>query len=298
MDPVTHALSGMVIQQLGFRRKAAVFVLVLSALLPDIDYISRFWGVAALLQYHRGISHGILALAVVPLIMGFIFRNKGGFFYYYFLSLLGYGSHLLLDLTTQYGVQILSPLDWNRYSLDLTFIVDPYISIGLLAAVILGRMNKRRAAVIAASAVLLIAGYLGGKAYLQERARLFLKAGADANVYRVYPLPSGVLRWWYVTKAGDEISTGIVDLFMEKTFTYQKYRMDWTDPAIIDSKGNKVVRGFLLFAQNPYAEVRRVHGVATVRWKDLSYSFLPGERFTAEVAMDGKGKIVKSGFKF
>ena len=298
MDPLTHALSGIVIQQVGFRRKAALLVLVLSAVAPDIDYIARIWGPDVFLHYHRGITHGFLALAVFPAVMGFIFRNKGGFFYYYFLSFLGYGSHLLLDLTNQYGTQILAPLDWNRYALDLTFIIDPYISLGLLLAVVLGRVNKRRSVVIAASAVLLVACYIGGRAYLQGQARQFLRSRLDANTYRVYPLPNGLLRWWFVVKSGDELSTGVVDLFMGKLFMYEKCRTDGLDSAVIVSKDSRVVRNFLDFAQTPCAEVKKEHGRTIVRWRELSYLFLPGDRFTAEVVMDGNGKILKSGFKF
>jgi inner membrane protein len=298
MDPVTHALSGMLIYRLGFRRKASLLVLLLSSVAPDFDYVTRFWGTDALLQYHRGITHGIIALAVFPLIMGFIFRNKGGFFYYYFLSFLGYGTHLLLDLTNQYGTQILSPLDWNRYAFDLTFIIDPYISLGLLLAVILGAVNKRRSILIAALTILLITGYLGGRSYLQEQARNFLRTKMDANVYRVYPLPNGFLRWWFVTRSGDEISTGTVDLFMRKVFPYEKYRMNGLDPAIIESKGSELIKTFLSFSRNPHAEVAREHGRTVVKWRELSYAFLPGERFTAEVVINDKGKIIKSKFKF
>ena len=298
MDPVTHALSGVLIHRLGFRRKAALLVVLISAVAPDLDYVARFWGADALLQYHRGITHGILALAVFPLLMGIAFRNKGGFFYYYFVSILGYGAHLLLDLTNQYGTQILSPLDWNRYALDLTFIIDPYISLGMLLAVILGMVNKRRAVLISAFSILLIAGYAGGRYYLQGQARNFLKAKMDANTYRVYPLPNGFLRWWFVARSGDELSTGAVDLFMQKVFLYGKYKMDGLDPAVIGSRESRMVKEFLSFSRNPYAAVTREHGKAVVRWSELSYSFLPGERFTAEVVIDDKGKIVRSRFKF
>jgi len=112
MDPLTHALSGAVIHQLGFKRKAALFVLIFSAIAPDLDYITRFWGADIFLRYHRGITHGVLALVLFPAIIAFIFRKKGGFFYYYYsISFIAYGTHLLMDLTNQYGTRILSPLD-------------------------------------------------------------------------------------------------------------------------------------------------------------------------------------------
>ncbi|MDI6889552.1 MAG: metal-dependent hydrolase [Thermodesulfovibrionales bacterium] len=138
MDPITHSLAGVTISNLGFKQKAATWVLLLSSIAPDFDYITRFWGMDMFLRYHRGITHGILALFVIPIIIGLIFGHRKGFFYYYFIAFLGYAAHLFMDLTNQYGTRILSPLDWQQYSLDLTFIIDPYITIGLLLCVILG----------------------------------------------------------------------------------------------------------------------------------------------------------------
>lgn len=298
MDPITHALSGMIIKQTGFKRQAALPVLIISATAPDIDYITRLWGTGVFLEYHRGITHGILALALFPFIMGLVFKNKGGFFYYYALSFLAYGAHILLDFTNQYGTRILSPLDWSRYALDLTFVIDPYISIGMLSAVVFGRINKKRAAVIAAAAIILIAGYINGRAYFHMQAKKFLKTKVDANIYRVCPLPNGIFRWWFVARSGDEISTGQVDLFMDKVFIYGKYRVDELDSAVIDSKKDRTVKSFLSFARAPLPEVKRSPGRTIVQWKDLSYSFMPGDRFTAEVIMDANGKIIKSDFIF
>ncbi|MFO0752870.1 MAG: metal-dependent hydrolase [Thermodesulfovibrionales bacterium] len=297
MDPVTHALSGMVLRQLGFRGKAALFVLVFSAVAPDFDYVTRFWGVDAFLRYHRGITHGIVALAVFSLTMGLLFRRHGGFLSTAFLSFLGYSSHLFLDLTNQYGTRILSPLDWSRYSLDLTFIIDPFIIIVLLLALLLGRAGKRRPALIAAGALLFIALYLGGRYSLQGQARQLLKTKIDAHTYRVYPLPNGFFRWWFVVRSGDEATTGFVDLFLQKVCVYEKYRLQEADSAVIESKKSRVVQHFLDFASTPYAEVRREAGRTVVTWRELSYSFLPGKRFVAEVVMDSKGKILRAAFR-
>jgi inner membrane protein len=298
MDPITHALSGAVIQQLGFKRKAALFVLIFSAIAPDLDYITRFWGTDVFLRYHRGITHGVLALFVFPAIMAFLFRKKGGFFYYYSISFLAYCVHLLMDLTNQYGTRILSPLDWNQYSLDLTFIIDPYITIGLLLAIILGRMNKQRATVIAICTVILFAGYIGGRAYLQKEVKQFLKTKMDANIYKVYPLPNDFLRWWFITRSGNETDTGFVDLFTKRVCTQDKYHMNNNNQAILESRKNRVVQNFLYFARYPYAEVKREHNRTIVTWKELSYSFMAGERFFTKVVMDKNGKVMESYFKF
>jgi inner membrane protein len=298
MDPITHAFSGAVIHQLGFRRKAALFVLIFSAIAPDFDYITYLWGADVFLRYHRGITHGIPALIVFPVIMAFIFRKKGGFFYYYLVSFLGYGSHLFLDLTNQYGTRILSPLDWNQYSLDLTFIIDPYVTVGSLLCIIIGRVNRPRAKLAAICTVILFAGYLGGKAYLQGEAKQFLKTKIDANIYKIYPLPNDFLRWWFITKSGNEINSGFADLFTGRVCVHDRYILNDNDPAIVESKKNRVVQNFLYFARYPYAEVKREHNKTIVTWKELSYSFMAQEKFFAKVVMDKNGKVIESYFKF
>src|SRR4030043_499628 len=205
MDPITHGLAGITIANLGFKRKAAMWVLLLSSIAPDFDYITRFWGADVFLRYHRGITHGILALFVIPVIIGLIFGYRKGFLYYSFIAFLGYAAHLFMDLTNQYGTRILSPLDWQQYSLDLIFYIDPYITIGLLLSVILCKFNNKRITTIALITVVLLIAYTGSRNYLHGKTKEFLRERMDANTYMVCPLPNDFLRWWFIAKSGNEI---------------------------------------------------------------------------------------------
>lgn len=298
MDPITHALAGATIAKLGFKRKAAIWVLLLSSIAPDIDYITRFWGTDIFLRYHRGITHGILALFLFPAIIALIFGLKRGFFYYYFISFLGYGAHLLMDLTNQYGTRILSPLDWEQFSLDLMFIIDPYITTGLFLCVILSRFNKKKAVAISAITIILLIAYVGGRYYLHDRTRDFLKENLEANTYKMCPLPNDFLRWWFIVKSGDEIKVGFADLFTKRVCVQERYVVAEKDPAIERSKETRVVKNFLYFAKYPYAEVKSEKGKTTVIWRELAYSFMAGEHFVAKVVMDKNGKVIESYFKF
>src|SRR4030066_2568327 len=123
--------------------------LILSSTAPDFDYVTRFWGMDIFLRYHRGIPHGILFLFLVPMVIGLIFGPRKGFLYYFFIAFLGYSAHLFMDLNNQYGTRILSPLDWQQYSLDLTFIIDPSITIALLLSLTLCKFNNKRITTIA-----------------------------------------------------------------------------------------------------------------------------------------------------
>ena len=298
MDPITHSLAGLTISHLGFRRKAAIWVLLLSSIAPDFDYITRLWGVDVFLRYHRGITHGILALIVVPVLIGLIFGLRKGFLYYYFIAFLGYSAHLFMDLTNQYGTRILSPLDWQQYSLDLTFIIDPYITIGLLISVILCKYKKEKSVVIALITVLLFTCYITGRYYLHDKTRDFLKEKLEANTYKIYPLPNDFLRWWFITKSGDEVKAGFADLFTQRVYIQETYRISDKDPFIERSKEIKFIKNFLYFAKYPYAEVKSEKGKTTVIWRELSYSFFAGDHFVAKVLFDKEGKVLKSYFTF
>ncbi len=297
MDPVTHALTGAAINQLGFKRKASLAVLLISSLAPDLDYISRFWGADVFLRYHRGITHGIAALFIVPLVIALIFGYKKGFFYYFFISLLGYAAHLLMDLTTQYGTRIMSPLDWEQYSLDLTFIIDPYIIAGLAICLILGWRNRRRAPVIAAAKLVLMVLYFGARHYLHDEAKEFLKTKVDANTYKMCPLPNDFLRWWFVARSGDEYTLGFADLFTRRVCIAERFR-PVHDPFIERSREVRAVRNFLYFARYPFADIRKEGDRTVVIWRELSFSFREGDHFVTKVVFDRDGKILASGFNF
>ncbi len=300
MDPVTHALAGALIPKIGFKRKASLWVSIISSIAPDFDYITRFWGADTFLRYHRGITHGIIALFIFPIITGIILKYnfKKGFLYYSFLSFIAYGLHLFMDLTNQYGVRIFSPLDWNLYSLDITFIIDPYITIGLVMSLTACYFNKKRRITISFLTFILFAFYINGKYYLKNVSEEFLRENMDEYVYRLCPLPNDFFRWWFVSKTGNILKVGFVDLFTKRVYIQDRLRYSETEPEILLSKSTKTVKNFLYFAQFPYSEIKRQGNETTVVWRELSYAFLPGDHFVAKVIYNRNGKVIQSYFKF
>lgn len=298
MDPITHTLAGTTIFNLGFKKRYALWVFLISSIAPDFDYITRFWGIDIFLRYHRGITHGILALFTVPLLIGLIFGYKKRFLYYTFLSFIAYGLHLFLDLTNQYGTRILSPLDWEQYSLDLIFIIDPYITFGFLVSIIICKINKKKAGLIALFTFILLIFYMGGRAYLQAKTKEFVKERVDAHIYKIYPLPNDFLRWWFVTKADNKIDIGFADLFTGRLCIQETYILQENNPYIEKSKDVRVIKNFLYFARFPYAEVKKDEDKIIIIWRELSYSFRAGDHFVAKVLYDKNGNVIKSYFKF
>jgi len=298
MDPVTHGLTGVVLSNLGIQRKHALWVLIISSLAPDFDYITRLWGADVFLRYHRGITHGVLALFAVPLVIGLLFGRRKDFLRYFFLSLLAYGSHLFMDLTNQYGTRILSPFDWDPYALDLVFIIDPYITLGFLASVLLCNVLKKKRGMIAIATILLFIVYIGGRAYLHGKTEEFVREKVEATTYKVYPLPNDFLRWWFVARSKDEIKTGFADLLSQRVCVQDTYPLPFMNPLIKKSEETAVVRNFLSFAKYPYAYVTPEGDKRIVTWKELSYSFRAGDHFVAKIIYDKEGRAEEAYFRF
>lgn len=294
MDPITHALSGMAVAQMGLKRRYAVLIIVLSTLAPDIDYIARFWGIQYLLEYHRGITHSLFAGLVFALMIALIFKNKTGFVYSFGISLLGYCLHIAFDLTNPYGTMVLAPLSFERYALDLTFIIDLFVSLGLLATVILGRLHPKRAVIISICFFVLLSGYFYARYYAQTQTRAFVKARIDAHSYRLLPMPNSLTGWWFVAKSGDVYSTGIADILLNRIFMAETYKEVKNSTLVEKSKEHPLVRSFLGFAKTPVAVVSD----NTVKWKELSYSFIDKDRFTVKVVYDEKARIKHASFGF
>ncbi len=136
MENLTHTLFGAVLYRSYFERRTpdALALWLIGANLPDLDTISAFWGRAAYLEHHRGISHSILGVVlqapVLALLFYFWLRWRGRPLTY--AKLLGSATvalitHPALDLLNNYGIRPWLPFDASWYYGDLVFIADPWI---------------------------------------------------------------------------------------------------------------------------------------------------------------------------
>ena len=152
MDPIAHTLAGATMAQTRLKQTTplATATLIIGANAPDIDAVLTLAGSDASLLYRRGLTHGIGALIVLPLVLtalmcGYdrIFRRRGdsekkpvrpGMVY--LLGVLGVASHLFLDWLNTYGIRLLTPFDDRWFYGDLLFIADPWMWLLLAAAAV------------------------------------------------------------------------------------------------------------------------------------------------------------------
>ena len=160
MDPVTHLMTGAVLSRAGFNRKAAyaTLAMTLAAEVPDLDILWSFKGPVAAFEHHRGWTHTLIGLpieaAIVAGVVWLIHRWFGHRIHstrshpagqmpapihwprIYLLSLIALLSHLLLDWTNNYGIRPFFPFNPRWYAGSFVFIIEPAMSVLLLAALI------------------------------------------------------------------------------------------------------------------------------------------------------------------
>jgi inner membrane protein len=194
-------------------------MMMLAANVPDIDAVTWFDRITYL-DFHRSYTHAFAfapVMAVIPLLLVRAkFTWKA-----YAASIAGVLSHLLLDWTNPYGIQLYLPFSHRRTMLDLTNIIDPWIwlilFVGLFAPALVGLVGSelrgrtvagpRRAWGIAA--LLLLVGYEGLRFASHERALAIMSSHLydGAATKNVLAVPIGVnpfvWRGVVVTQAAD-----------------------------------------------------------------------------------------------
>jgi inner membrane protein len=176
MDPVAHTFTGMALAAAGLRRATplAATALFMGANAPDVDVFSGFVADFAALEFRRGWTHGVLALALWPFVLTAMLlawdrlvrrRRKpdaaparaGPLLALTALAVL---THPTLDWLNNYGLRWLMPFSGQWFYGDALFVVDPWMWLLLGGAGFLtysrAKLARVRWAVFAAAATLLI----------------------------------------------------------------------------------------------------------------------------------------------
>lgn len=192
----------------------------LAAAFPDLDFIGflvdplRF-----LAHWHQGPTHSLVLLPFWAVLLGTGYcgmtRRWQAFSEAVAVSSLGLVSHIVLDVITVYGTQVLYPLSDRRVSLGTTFVIDPLftalIAISLTASL---RSGGRR---IAAIGLLLLGVYVGAQGLLRLQAlRLAGEAMRDQVIERgpvdALPQPFSPFNWKLVVAQGAGYQVAHVNL--------------------------------------------------------------------------------------
>lgn len=294
MDPVTHGLMGFFIalfvaKKFGFENlKWPLVAGVVSALIPDIDTISFFFGKAGFYTYHRVATHSLIGVVLLALIIAIFFSRlkKDKFIRYFPLAMLGVLSHLFLDFITAFsGSQIFYPFSTAKVALGISPGVDIYLLAIFAAGIVVYRMHPKKSARIAGTVLLF--------AFLLFSARFALTNFAEIRVDAMngdsFLSPSLFNPFqWYVVKEHDSgylLSSYTFFLGLSEPEFFQLRE----DPIVKASSNSALVESFLSFAKFPYPVVDGNR----VQWVDLKRTRGNYGGFTATVTLDENLNIMR-----
>lgn len=269
MDPITHAISGIVLARALPRHpmpRSQVILLAALTMLPDADYILTFISDIVYLQYHRGITHSILMLPLWTWLI-YVLLGKTRSAIPAWLIAAAIALHIGLDLITSFGTMILAPFyDW-RATLDLVFIIDPLFTACLLIPLLLAFIWKQCARTLAITSFILMCAYLGLTLMMHHAAiQLVRNNQPSALTYSALPMPFSPFHWQLIASYPEHYSQAAVDFlpgFPGSTLLFP-------DSFVRQFSGNVQPPVRLAWRQFPamraQPDIRRLPGVAFYLW--------------------------------
>jgi inner membrane protein len=229
MDILTHALlgagAGLSLARLRSHARAAALAGAAGAVLPDVDVLIRSVHDPLLtVEYHRQFTHSFVMAPLGALFAAalawLVLRRRIALAGLYAPALLGVLSHILLDVATSFGVQVFWPFSERRYALSIVAVVDPAVTITLLAVVVLAL--KTRHAWRAQAGLGIVALYLALGAVQQQRAADAIAAttaerGHTIERHEVKPTIGNLLLWRSVYDTGELFVVDAVRVGLERT---------------------------------------------------------------------------------
>jgi inner membrane protein len=220
MDPITHAVAGIVIgSKAGVGLSVANGLMIastLGAIAPDFDITTRLWGDYVYLGQHRKFSHSLPGIFIISILIGAIltpFYTALSFGQLFFWAVLGGLSHSFLDMFNSYGVSLLWPLMKKKLSFNLLLIFDPVLFILLLVFIYAGNNL-----IINLWTIGIFIGYLLLRILMRQRAYRLVKK----NLQNEYPdsklviLPLRFSVWDFIASLPDKKVVGTVDSIKRK----------------------------------------------------------------------------------
>jgi len=209
LDNLTHSLAGAVLGQMGLKKKTGLGMatLIIAANIPDIDAVATLLGGVQHLAIRRGITHGPIAMLLLPLLLTGIMIgfdrwqtkrgkrpvdrlpiHKG---WLLALAYIGCLSHPALDWLNSYGIRLLEPFSSQWFYGDSIFIIDIWIWVAFIVGVWISRRREKNGAgnwqrpawisFAAVCAYIFTNGLITGKAEAETR-QLLVERAAESGL--------------------------------------------------------------------------------------------------------------------
>ncbi|HEY4709574.1 MAG TPA: metal-dependent hydrolase [Candidatus Acidoferrales bacterium] len=309
MEPFTHAFTSLAIARAGGRRlpRFGTAMLVVSGLAADLDYASYFGGAGAFMRFHRTALHSVAGSAVVACVVAGAFclldrrlpakKHSAppvaplAFGAALAVSAVGAAGHVLLDVASGVGVQLLWPFHahWSAWNLinELDLWTLLLLVVGLLLPLLFILVNEEvgerrkgpggsRAAIVTLA---LLAAYFGARADLHSRALDLILSreyhGRIALSAAAFPESSAPFTWRGIAETDNTVEEVDVPLSPGDTFDPDRsVTLFKPEDSAELSAGERsaAARKFLLYARFPFARVQPLEAGYRVEVRDLRFA--------------------------
>jgi inner membrane protein len=324
MDNVTHTLTAILLGRAGLGRLApkGTAILVVASNLPDADSIAGFFGGGlSYLEYHRHLTHALVAAPVLGLLAALAFCRVKGWRLWpaWALGAAGVWAHILLDLLNNYGVRIWLPFQSTWTSWDLLMVVDPWLLLVLFLCAVAPLLSRLVGSEISSGrpdpapgrgwaifGLLFFLAWGGARWTLHERAVETLRArnydGQAPIRVAAWPTPWNPFVWQgYVST---EPFWGLYRVDLNREFDPENgavyYKPEGAE-AINAARRTPEAQAFLRFAQYP---VWRILPLAEpengllVEATDVRFGAPEDGKFQLRITLDGARRPVTAKFGF
>jgi inner membrane protein len=307
LDNITHSLTGWALGQAGLKTKTrkGLAALILGANMPDIDVFFG-WVPWEPLAIHRGFTHGILGVLVMPpILFGLLLlldrwqadrgeKFKSGLpmrpWWLLALCYLGAATHPSLDLLTTYSVQLFSPFSSRWWHADGLFIIDIWLWLLLGLSIFWSKRREKsglewRRPVRVAIAVAL--AYISLNLVISDRAIAAVRSNNPrAQAIFASPPPAYFWRRRVVWREGACYRWAVFDPFggMAPAGACQPTNMD--DPLVRRALAEyPSLRSFMRWSILPQAEIVRRRCTVRIAISDARYGDRRNSRLGRDIVM-------------
>jgi len=336
VEILTHALVSLVLARAGQKLlpRYGLAMLVVSGVAADLDFLSYLGGPSAFLRFHRAVLHSVFGSVVLVCVLAFAFwavgrrvAANGPTSMFPPLSFLAAGvvcaagavAHLLLDLASGIGVQLLWPfrLGWTAWTLLNN--VDPSVLVLLALGLLLpelfrlvseeiGERRKgprgERAAVVT---LLLLLIYVGARAGLHNRAVDALNSreyhGAAPLDVGAFPSVLSPFAWRGVLATENAIDVIEISLAAGAGFDPDRAVVHYkpeNSMALVAAENTTAAKTFLRYARFPLASLER--GDEGYRFTLRDMRFAPDDRgadnMIVRVELSSDLRVLRQEFRY
>ncbi len=300
-----------------------------AAVVPDLDFVTKYLKNIYFLKYHHSVTHSLVGLAAASFVIAWLATlifSGIGFWESYLVALVAGVSHCLLDLIMHgTGVMVFWPFSTRMLTGSLLLGLNPKTSHARCHEKSLRvctvcqfhsaiRTHMMRLGVLAALAStfagplrfgLALAGTIIGflylcLCYLQKRkvrriAAEIVPAAADV---RAFPADFSPFEWIAVCAVPDGFRLLWLNSRVGKLQASRTFPKSASSPAIEKSKSTKTVRDFLSACIVPWVFAIDDGDIVRVQWQDLSYALSDSiDIYAARVTMRRDLSVIDEDFR-